>query len=1244
MRLERRLHVPVCLPERVVSLTPEQERAVARRDRSLMVRAGAGTGKTTVLVERFVRAVVEDGAPVEGILAITFTEKAAAEMKARVRRRFLEMGRREEARAAEGAWISTIHGFCSRVLRAHALSAGIDPAFRVLDDLEAERVATDAFDAALGEFMGEGEDPERLEMVAAYTPDRLRDMVRTAHARLRSKGERRPALEEAQPPVVGGERSRLEEAAQAVLDELGGVQASASATAAMKAAERCLVVLRGLRPGAVTEPPDLDKLSFAGRSKALCSPVCDAYRDALAEYVALCTARREYLDHTMLRVLLDLYGERYEEGKRRRSGLDFEDLELIARDLLAGEGDRSGPSRLAPARTGGLRAQYAERFAHVLVDEFQDTNPLQNELLEQLGRDNLFRVGDERQSIYGFRHADVGVFRSHWKRAAADGRAESITVNFRSRGEVLDAIDLAFERTWDDFEPLREAPGSREPKPTLDPCVELLVTDRSKKRWEEALGTDDPFGQAMRTATPWRAAEARLLARRIEEIAAEGGFEWRDVVVLLRATTHMVLYERALEERGIPTHVVGGRGYWSQQQVADLRHWLSALANPLDELAVYSVLASPLAGLSPDALALIGMEARAAKRDPWWVLRDALGEGGASAGPAGVGKGLASAGPAMVGKGLASAGPAGGGRVAANMPPQSAGPPLAELLPAADRRRAAAFVELFEEERRAAPQVSLETLIDRAVTKTGYDTHILSLPAGGRRMANVRKLMRLAREYEADEGRDLRGFIDALAERDVLQTREGEAPLEAEALDAVRLMTVHRAKGLEFPVVCLADLGKDGREDDGSLRISDDGSLGLRLASIGGGSVDSAKLERIKAEQKAAGEAEEKRIFYVAVTRAQGHLVLSGAVDLEQVPEPDELKEPMRWVLRGFCASAAEAGEHEGVHEDEREGRPVRVRWARLTPTVADELLPAADRAPARAEPEPAGGVRQPELGLAALPAPRALPVSRLSYTGLEDYRRCSYRFYLEKALRLPRVDPPFAAEQLPGTGIGPLLRGTLVHQLLERLDFRRPLVPSEGDVAALAESHGVTPSAEQIADLRDMVERFTGSPLRERIARARRVRTELPFAYTLEPPGAGGRSVLVNGVVDVHASEDGDGLLVVDYKSDPLDGRDPGELTADHYSTQRLVYALAGLRAGAAGVEVVHCFLEQPDRPAAAAYAKADAGVLEAELLELARGVVEGRFEPTAEPHAELCATCPGRAALCSWDEEHTLSVRTPT
>jgi hypothetical protein len=146
-----------------------------------------------------------------------------------------------------------------------------------------------------------------------------------------------------------------------------------------------------------------------------------------------------------------------------------------------------------------------------------------------------------------------------------------------------------------------------------------------------------------------------------------------------------------------------------------------------------------------------------------------------------------------------------------------------------------------------------------------------------------------------------------------------------------------------------------------------------------------------------------------------------------------------------------------------------------------------------------------------------------------------------------------------------------------------------------------------------------------------------LPFAFTLTPPGAGGRSLLINGVVDVHAAEP-DGLLVVDYKSNALEGHTPAELTEASYSTQRLVYALAGLRAGAERVDVAYCFLEAPDEVESARYVAADAARLEGELLALAAGVVDGRFEPAAEPHLELCGDCPGRAALCSWDEQETL------
>ncbi|HEY1273810.1 MAG TPA: UvrD-helicase domain-containing protein [Thermoleophilaceae bacterium] len=1169
------------------TLTPEQERAVGRRDGSLLVRAGAGTGKTTVLVERFVRAVLEDGAPVDGVLAITFTEKAASEMRTRVRRRFLDLGRREEARASEGAWISTIHGFCSRVLRAHALSAGIDPEYRVLDDLESQRLGLDAFDRALEDFLGHGEDAGRLAMVASYTPDRLRDMVHTAWSLLRSRGQRRPRLEEVSAPRAGGERERLQDALRAVLAELGACAGGAAVERELERLERCGTLLDRLPPDDMADPKELGELVLRGGAKALQTDACEGYREALAAYLSICLAHREALDHTLLRALLDLYGERYEALKRARSGLDFEDLELITRDLL-----RDDP---------GLREQYRSRFAHVLVDEFQDTNPLQNELLGLLEDDNLFRVGDENQSIYGFRNADVGVFRDHHERAAAAGRAESITVNFRSRAEVLDAVDLAFARLWGgDFEPLRPPPEAA--AAAAGASVELLVVDKHKQRWDERLGQEEPFGPTMHAATPWRACEARLLAKRVDELIREGRFAAGDMVLLLRATTHMTFYERALEERGVPTHVVGGRGYWGQQQVADLRHWLAALANPLDELSVYSVLASPLVGASLDAVALVGLAARESRRDAWWTLRDDA--------------------------------------------------ELRERLPERDRSRIADFVTRFEAERRAAPQVSLETLIDRAVTVTGYDRHVLSLPAGDRRMANVRKLMRVAREYEADEGRDLRGFIDFVGERDLIQEREGEAPLEAEDLDAVRLMTVHRAKGLEFPVVCVADLGKDGREDYGALRISEDGRLGLRLASMGGGAVDTERLERLREEQRIADEAEERRIFYVAATRAQEHLILSGATDLQKRREPEPLDEPMRWAWRSFCAGLPAEGAS-GEHVDAWDGREVRVRWTLCTPDTVDEVLPADDRRPARPVPVEANGHAQPMLELGGVPAPRALPVSRLSYSALQAFKRCSYRFYLQRALGLPggdrlrigadpgpeatvepAVEEPRAADELPA-----LLRGTLVHELLERMDLRSAEPPAREEVEAALERHGVDVRVEDVADLSGMAAAFARSRLRERLGGARRVRTELPFAFTLSPPGARGRTLLVNGVVDVHAVEEDGGTLILDYKSDRLDGRDPREVGAEDYGIQRLVYALAALRAGAPKVDVIHCFLERPDEPAVATYEAADADRLEAELLALARGVVEGSFVPTSEPSRDLCADCPGQPALCSWEPDRTLS-----
>jgi ATP-dependent exoDNAse (exonuclease V) beta subunit len=1183
VRLERRLHVPLDLQARGVSieLTPEQRAAVEERGTGLFIHANAGSGKTRVLVERFVRAVVDDGVPVDRILAITFTEKAAGELRARLRQRFLELGERDRAREAEAAWVSTIHGFCSKLLRRHALLAGIDPEYEVLDETRAARIAIDAFDRALEGFL-DPDEPERLDLAAAHTPDRLRRMVTTVHAKRRSAGEERPELPERREPRLGDERAVLATAVGDALVELGAQAGASGVDRAIAKLERCRDALDEVADGDVGDPAIFaDFVVKTGRTKALQGAAMGRAGEALEAWVAVCAARRAHGDYVLLRELLRGYTAHYAEAKERESAVDFDDLELLTCRLLEEH----------PA----LHKRYGAQFEHILVDEFQDTNQLQIRLLDLLaGEDGrLFTVGDEFQSIYGFRHADVGVFRAVRDKAAAKDRVRALRTNFRSRPEILRALNDAFAPHWHEgFEPLEPAEGTGPAADQLQldlngstpvdggPAVELIVVDQVSARWDDA--GDEPFGPGLAGLAPWRAAEMRLLADRIRRLIDEGRAP-DEIVVLLRAGVDMPYYERALRERGIETYVVGGRNYWTQQQVADLRAYMAVLANPLDEEALYSVFGSPLGGLSLDAIGLLGLGARRLKRDPWWALTAADGSDG-----------------------------------------------LVDSLPASDRERVPGLVTQIEQHRVLAATVPLERMLDRVITDSGYDRALLALPDGRRRMANVRKLMRLARAFEAEQGGDLRAFIDYLAEQDVLAAREGEAPLEAEDLHAVRLMTIHAAKGLEFPVVCVADLGRFGRGDDDALRVTDDGRVGLKIASMAGGSAKGLDLEAIQKEQEAQQDEEERRIFYVAMTRAQDLLVLSGATDTEQWPDPRPLGVPMNWIWRGF-APGLDAGAPHGA------------RSTVCSAENIDDLLDSTARYGGALVGEDSSVPVAPLKEFERFEAAPALPVGRLSYSGLARYRACGYRFYLERVIGLRELEPLPGDESQPeppgSDELSPLLRGTVVHELLERLDFGDPAPPTADDVAERLGSYGADTGAAAVEDTRRFVAAFLGTPLFERLAAAERVRQELAFAYELAPPEAGGRSLLVNGFVDVYAEEP-DRVLIVDYKTDSLEGTDPESLCDAQYSIQRLIYALAALRSGAAVVEVAYCFLEQPDAPATREWTAADAAALEQELLGLAAGVIEGRFEPAAEPHLHLCAQCAGRPSLCSWDQAATTRV----
>jgi ATP-dependent helicase/nuclease subunit A len=534
----------------------------------VFVSAGAGTGKTTVIVERFCRAVCERGLDVDSILVITYTERAAGELRGRIRRRLHELERHDLARDLDAAWISTIHGFCHRLLKAHPFAAGIDPRFRVLDDSQGRVLRGEAFREALEEFCGGG-DEERMQLLASYGGRRLRRMLTGVHETLRSSGLDLQ-LEAPGDPQLEARIEELRSAARELESE--------------QAAQALLLLEPPTRPEVL-----IDLAELRDRSDA-----AEAYEEARHAVEQAALEALAARDREQLQELLLAYDRAYRAAKERESALDFEDLQLLARELLRDNEE--------------VRGRESWRFKSIMVDEFQDTNRLQCELVDLLAREDaeLFFVGDEFQSIYRFRHADVEVFR---ERREQVGGVLALTQNYRSRPEVLDVINHLFAADFGEtFQPLDAA--GRFADPAFGAAVELLVTDKASYA---------------ESGTHWRQAEARHIATRVHDLVEAGEATPGEIVLLFAAGTDARLYEEELRALGLPTFRATGRDYYHQQQVVDLLAYLRLLHNRYDDEALLTVLASPFVGASNDALVLLR---RAAPKRPLFAgLEKGIPEG-----------------------------------------------------------------------------------------------------------------------------------------------------------------------------------------------------------------------------------------------------------------------------------------------------------------------------------------------------------------------------------------------------------------------------------------------------------------------------------------------------------------------------------------------------------------------------------------------------------------------------------------
>jgi ATP-dependent helicase/nuclease subunit A len=1109
---------------------PEQVAAIEAPG-VVFVSAGAGTGKTTVLVERFVKAVCERGLDVDSLLVITYTERAAGELRDRIRERLVDAGRLELARELDAAWISTIHGFCHRLLRSHPFAAGIDPRFRVLDDAQARVLQREAFEQALTDFCADG-DEERLGLLSTYGVRALRRMLTGVHETLRAAG--RPlSLDLGEQPGLAARREELEEAARCLAaDEEAGESARATALRALEVLDERTLPERLL---------DLSELKAKGERAA-------SYEEARRSVEQAALDELAARDRDLLQELLERFGLAYRAAKDRESALDFEDLQLSARDLLRDE----------PL----VRERESWRFRSIMVDEFQDTNRLQCEIVDLLaeGPDGkeLFFVGDEFQSIYRFRHADVEVFR---ERREESGGVLALTQNYRSRPEVLAAVNHLFSSEFGpEFQPL--AAAGRFPDPVFGAPVELLVTDKSSYAG---------------TQTHWRRAEARHIALRVRELVDSGEASAGEIVLLFAAGTDAEHYEDELRKAGLQTYRATGRGYFGQQQVVDLLAYLRLLHNRYDDEALVTVLASPLVGLSNDALVLLR---RGAPKRPLFL-------------------------------------------------PFERG--LPGDLSAEDLRLCRAFLQRYERLAAVANRLSLEQLCERIVADHDYDLAVLAQWDGRRRYANMRKLARLARSYEELRGRDIEGFVRFVREQEAVGARELEAVAEEEDADAVRLLTIHAAKGLEFKVVIVADAGRDrNAPSPDEILCLPDGRFGFRVADPATGSRRPAfEYEQVREAEREAERAERLRLYYVAMTRAIDRLIVSGAIDPARAADQAT---PIGWVLGRLDAHELELAD-DGPLELVRDGARLLVRIDRYRPGPV-EPSPEAESAEAgeaqlalftgeAVAPLLPPAPRLPEL--VPVPAPPLHRVRRLSYSALALFDRCSYRYYAE---RVAGMRPADTHGTVPGaSGLAATEVGDAVHRLLETVDLAAPAVPDLEPVRTWYPAA----TEEELGRIRAFVSSYCESELSRRIAGLPGASAERPFAFEHD-------GVLLHGRLDVYWSEDAR-ALVLDYKTNSLAEGTPEEIVQSDYRLQQLVYALACFRAGADDVEVVYHFLERPDAVVSTTFVRDDGAGLEAELSAAIARINEGDFRPT--PSEFTCAGCPALDRVCAGPR--LLSVQVP-
>ena len=1230
-----------------VSWTPQQEQAISLRDRNVLVSAAAGSGKTAVLVERILSYITDPDHPVDidHLLVVTFTKAAAGEMKERIGKAIEERLKTEpenEHLQRQGillhrAQISTIHGFCTYVIQNYFSGVpDLDPGYRIAEEGELRMIKGDALNEVLEEAFAAA-DPEFLDFVDAFSHGKndksLEDMILKVYDFAISDPAPQAWLERCLLNVTADSMEELEnrenswitsiveETRENLMDYMGVLVQLEEMAGQPHGPHMYLAQIQSDlewidRIISCTDYQTMQdtfaKMEFVRLSTkkdddvdaALRERVKDgrtqvkegilSIRDSLFSMPLSAVWEEMKVLRIHMRQLVKLvqgFQAAFRDSKRQKNVLDFSDLEHFALHILCDTENDFAPTEAA--------RELSRKFEEILIDEYQDSNYMQETILravsrENQGKNNRFMVGDMKQSIYAFRMARPQLFLEKYlgyrdgqgnaadqaldtsKGEKREDRRIDLSENFRSRPEVLDFSNYIFSslmtRSLGDLDYDRAAalyPKAEYPLPAMPVQTELLLMNKKSEEFD-----DDRSKQAMIEA------EAHLIAGRIRELVSEGQVydreediyrpvQYRDCVILLRSTNPWAdIISKVLTEEGIPSYTASRAGYFKTLEISVVLNYLRLCDNPYQEIPYAAVLRSPIVNCTDRELAAICS-------------------------------------------------------FRSDLPIYEAAPAYAEDGPdAALREKLKAFLAQLQGFTDQVPYTPVHEMIRKILLETGYGVYAAALPGGEQREANLKMLLEKAVDFGNTSYHGLFSFIRYIEQLDKYEIDFGEAGIFLETADTVRIMTIHKSKGLEFPIVFVSGLSNEFNTIDEKKSVLLHGSLGIGMDYVR----TDLKIKRssvmkaaIKAKVHRDNLSEEMRVLYVALTRAKEKLILTGNVkDLDKtltvctqlarqksgtIPYRQRIvaKCYLDWILPALSHASCMKGLYnmlEGVEAPIPEDQiPVRIRLVSLSELVTDEVLEMAGRQELREELEQIDKRVPDEIA----DFKNGIRLTEL----LEKKEHYVYPFSYRN--ELPTVVSVSAVKKLRADSIGEgeayepeelvpdewssgkdenvaslprflqkeemlvgAPRGTAYHRFMECMDYTRLPADPKGMQALLykqlreMQETGKLLPEEAKAVYIPSICRFLTSQTGRRMhkaALAGKLLREQHFiirmnASEANPAWDARETIMMQGIIDACFEEDG-AYVIVDYKTDRA-GDPEGKDLLEHYSAQLRLYAKA--------------------------------------------------------------------------------------